>query len=586
LDLDQKFDQVSVQNYSKAKRMLTEQSEWLSINSNSGLEWIYFVNIGNDHYRCLRLDSASFYYNLATKSPQIDAREKQIIFIKQFLINEKQLKIENDKLQNADELDVYDAVLLKLKVLKINNEIDSALNLIEKTDLKLFEDDIIQLEFIRESLDVLTKDQIDVGINRVSKLLVDGSLNLNAYSVANLLCLKAFYQSIELETEDALSSLQEAESHSDYPSIQMEIKMQKAYAAKRAERYEEAIGMYSSALNYHDELGLFYEKIRPLYYLGSTYSAADEHKKSLIVLKQALAIDSEVPEYNKSVSIYLMLGYSYKNLGKFKESKEILTKGIRLCKKYDHLDQLQWHYHFIGMAHHGLGELDSAYNYQVKRAELLIAIQKHKKRARVDYVLGELKYQDVINENQDLKELHYLKDQEIERKNQRIALLIGMAILLILGIIFLVVFLRMKNQLFKSRQRELSQKVMSSNRLIEDQNKLINQLQIISKEVPVANDMITKLINDIRENKDWVQFSHEFKLIHPDFIDQMTERFEKLTDNDLRLACLIKLEFGSHEIAELSNITFRSVMKARQRMRKKMGIDTAVDLEQFIRRID
>lgn len=67
-----------------------------------------------------------------------------------------------------------------------------------------------------------------------------------------------------------------------------------------------------------------------------------------------------------------------------------------------------------------------------------------------------------------------------------------------------------------------------------------------------------------------------------DFIRRLEEKFPRLSRNDIRLICLIRLGLSSGEISKLLNITMDSLHKSRYRLRKKLGLTAGQSLESFI----
>lgn len=69
--------------------------------------------------------------------------------------------------------------------------------------------------------------------------------------------------------------------------------------------------------------------------------------------------------------------------------------------------------------------------------------------------------------------------------------------------------------------------------------------------------------------------------MHPGFIPQLKEETPSLTDRELRLCALIKLNFPSHQIATLFGISLNSIKVARHRLRKKLKIEEGKSFQEF-----
>ena len=59
-----------------------------------------------------------------------------------------------------------------------------------------------------------------------------------------------------------------------------------------------------------------------------------------------------------------------------------------------------------------------------------------------------------------------------------------------------------------------------------------------------------------------------------------------LTPSDVKLAAYLRMNLSTKEIAQLLNITNRSVELKRYRLRKKMNLESGVNLGEFMRLIE
>jgi len=78
-------------------------------------------------------------------------------------------------------------------------------------------------------------------------------------------------------------------------------------------------------------------------------------------------------------------------------------------------------------------------------------------------------------------------------------------------------------------------------------------------------------------------FYHQIEKTHKNFQLNLVEKFPNLTDNEKRLATLIRLNFASKEISTLMNISPKSVEIARYRLRKKLQLMERENLTEFLK---
>ncbi|MBC5603470.1 hypothetical protein [Bacteroides difficilis] len=94
--------------------------------------------------------------------------------------------------------------------------------------------------------------------------------------------------------------------------------------------------------------------------------------------------------------------------------------------------------------------------------------------------------------------------------------------------------------------------------------------------------LIDMIDNATTKGKEWDLFLSNFDLIHEHFFRNLRQRFPELTPNDLKLCALLRLNMSTKDMADMLNIGVRAVETARYRLRKKMELDSSVDLVQFL----
>lgn len=94
---------------------------------------------------------------------------------------------------------------------------------------------------------------------------------------------------------------------------------------------------------------------------------------------------------------------------------------------------------------------------------------------------------------------------------------------------------------------------------------------------------INKLLKEDAEQEDsWDQFAHHFDLVHVNFLQRIREQYPQLTANDRKLCAYLRMNLSTKEIAPLMNISIRGVEVARYRLRKKIDLDSATNLTEFM----
>lgn len=97
-----------------------------------------------------------------------------------------------------------------------------------------------------------------------------------------------------------------------------------------------------------------------------------------------------------------------------------------------------------------------------------------------------------------------------------------------------------------------------------------------------GNELVTMIGENLSEEDAWIVFQENFDLIHKNFFRKLKERYPALTPSDLKLCTLLRLNYSSKEIAGMMNISIRGVEAARYRLRKKLDLNEAENLVDFM----
>ncbi|PHN99275.1 hypothetical protein CSC82_34880 [Rhodobacteraceae bacterium 4F10] len=213
------------------------------------------------------------------------------------------------------------------------------------------------------------------------------------------------------------------------------------------------------------------------------------------------------------------------------------------------------------------------------------------------------------------------RDATIKSKNKLLILSITTIILLIVFSIVTVSFAK-KNQSKKNEILKLNSNLKSlidslkeknkdlDNKKIEIENLLnLNEQTLFSKVLKISTytDSIRKISEDIEsytnnnpkassylikignklnslisEDELWEDFKIQFEKIRPDFFNKLKEVAPNLSVNDLKHCTYIISNLKSKEVAQLINVSPRSVETARYRIKKKVGLAKDENLYNYL----
>ena len=115
------------------------------------------------------------------------------------------------------------------------------------------------------------------------------------------------------------------------------------------------------------------------------------------------------------------------------------------------------------------------------------------------------------------------------------------------------------------------------NNLLIDLKKDIVSLEQSTEEgtvnIKVVKQTLKKIDMELNNKESWAIFEQYFNTIFDGLMDRLSAKYPQLTQSDLRLCAYLKLKMNNKEIADLLNISYRSVEVAKYRLRKKLGLE-------------
>ena len=102
-----------------------------------------------------------------------------------------------------------------------------------------------------------------------------------------------------------------------------------------------------------------------------------------------------------------------------------------------------------------------------------------------------------------------------------------------------------------------------------------NELDRLKGQQSAGSQQLIEQLNQARLLTDaqWNDFRLKFEQLHPQFIDRLRQSVPNLTDTELKMACMIRLNFSTSQIAGMLGISADSAIKNRYRLRKKINTE-------------
>jgi DNA-binding CsgD family transcriptional regulator len=90
------------------------------------------------------------------------------------------------------------------------------------------------------------------------------------------------------------------------------------------------------------------------------------------------------------------------------------------------------------------------------------------------------------------------------------------------------------------------------------------------------------LESEIASKEGWEQFLLYFNQVNQTFMHDLQLKHPNLTQNDLRMCALTRLNMPNREMATLLNISIKGIEKSRYRLKKRLDLDLDADLSRYL----
>lgn len=183
-----------------------------------------------------------------------------------------------------------------------------------------------------------------------------------------------------------------------------------------------------------------------------------------------------------------------------------------------------------------------------------------------------------------------------------------LAILAVIGLVFLGIYFLIKRREVIHKQRLLKAKTeilhLQNEKLETEVSAKNSKLMFSAVQMAHKNEILTTVKEEVKNlNSDgdprrrqllrmlnqelksenyWKEFNLYFNQVDSNFNQAMLEKHPELTPNDLRICALIRINLTTKEIASLLNISVRGVEQSRYRLKKRLGLGSDESLVKYI----
>ncbi|EAY25886.1 helix-turn-helix transcriptional regulator [Microscilla marina] len=109
-----------------------------------------------------------------------------------------------------------------------------------------------------------------------------------------------------------------------------------------------------------------------------------------------------------------------------------------------------------------------------------------------------------------------------------------------------------------------------------------NRWQNLAQMQNICSMIEESVNNEFDIEEDWLRFRIIFEQLYPNFFPGLKKEFKALTNSDLCICALLKLNLNTKDMADLLGITVDSVKKRRYRLRQKLSLQRETNLVEYI----
>lgn len=115
--------------------------------------------------------------------------------------------------------------------------------------------------------------------------------------------------------------------------------------------------------------------------------------------------------------------------------------------------------------------------------------------------------------------------------------------------------------------------------------KLMKSRLSFKKENQQLIDELVRELNTFSDRDTWKEFELRFQEVHTEFYNKLLLQFPDLSANEKKLCAFLRLNMTSKEISAITYQSVNSIIVARSRLRKKLGIDQDENLIAYLERL-
>lgn len=241
-------------------------------------------------------------------------------------------------------------------------------------------------------------------------------------------------------------------------------------------------------------------------------------------------------------------------------------------------------YKIISSCYRKLNLHDSAYYFLDAHYRLIDSMNQVVSRNKYNLVELHLAFE---KSNYEFTILRKERKAEIARRNLLLVALLAslLAALLLYNREHLKAKLaKQKSETAEAEKRSAHEQLQTFTEILLEKNEQIEQLTS-SLEQQTSSNVDELIHQSLLTDSDWKRFKDLFEKTYPGFFSSLREIAPGITQSEMRLAALMRLNLGNKEMASIQGISVSSLRGNKTRLRQKLDISGDTDLEDFMKQL-
>lgn len=332
--------------------------------------------------------------------------------------------------------------------------------------------------------------------------------------------------------------------------------------------------------------------------LGTIHEDLEKYDTALAYFRTALRLYDSRHDHIAAMEVLNNIGDVLRKTGDIKGSMPYSREALAIARQTNNKYQEAAACKDIAKAFNLMGHNDSAYHYMEYSRKCLLDIYSAQNNQQMNFL--QILY-DTNKKNDEILQL------ENSHKINRIIYTSVAIVVVLLIILCLLTISRQKLKISQAHtvsernaeinrvqkdQLELKSKQLATHTLdVIQRNQFLDELrntlsEMVQEEKRDQKKQLQQLVLKINQNvnheKQWKEFTGIFEQVHQVFFDKLNALYSDLTNNDIKLLALHKMNMDSKDMATILGISPDSLRVARYRLRKKLNIAEGDTLNTFV----